>query len=262
MGTLGLLKKFKNYIVLIVVPIVLISVFSFVDDRPTVCTPPCTLFASYAQRSSCEKAHKYASTFCQTRCMTNCFEYKNSTQVNSADITIANVELNKSCAKKWVDWKPSYPMPKNMTYAIRSEEITKEELWAHVKNQYDNQECYIVPADSRADVVDALDLTASDKTLVREYKAIFNSKKAAAAYGTLIMCIFWIFEIVPLTVTSIIPLFLFPMLGIVTSKAIAGFYFTSIIALFYGGLLVANAIERVNLLVWFERRHSLIFLPI
>ena len=47
-----------------------------------------------------------------------------------------------------------------------------------------------------------------------------------------IMAIFWIFEIVPIAVTSLLPIFLFPLFGILDTKATALFYGKEIIFLF------------------------------
>lgn len=63
----------------------------------------------------------------------------------------------------------------------------------------------------------------------------------------LLMAIYWITEALPLAVTAFIPLVLFPMLGIMTAKAVSKAYFNHIIWLFVGGLTIAVAVEDVGL---------------
>ena len=39
-----------------------------------------------------------------------------------------------------------------------------------------------------------------------------------------VMAVFWIFEVVPIAITSLFPIFLFPLFGILDTKATALFY--------------------------------------
>lgn len=61
------------------------------------------------------------------------------------------------------------------------------------------------------------------------------------------MAIWWISECVPLAITSLLPLILFPFTGISSTKEIAPLYMNHIIFLFAGGFLLAFAIEKWNL---------------
>lgn len=63
----------------------------------------------------------------------------------------------------------------------------------------------------------------------------------------LLMAVWWIFEVVPLAITSLLPIFLFPMLGVMNGKAVSSAYFNDIIFLFLGGFMVALAMQRWNL---------------
>jgi sodium-dependent dicarboxylate transporter 2/3/5 len=61
------------------------------------------------------------------------------------------------------------------------------------------------------------------------------------------MAIWWVTEAVPIYVTAMLPLVLFPMLGIVKAKGLAPAYGHPFIFLFMGGFMLARAIERWNL---------------
>ena len=62
-----------------------------------------------------------------------------------------------------------------------------------------------------------------------------------------IMAIFWIFEVVPIAITSLFPIFLFPLFGILDTKTTALFFGKEIIFLFLGGFLLAQGIQHSNL---------------
>ncbi len=61
------------------------------------------------------------------------------------------------------------------------------------------------------------------------------------------MAIWWISECVPLALTALIPLICFPLFGIATGREIAPRYVNSIIFLFLGGFLIAQAMENTSL---------------
>ncbi|MBL0717222.1 MAG: anion permease [Desulfosarcina sp.] len=62
-----------------------------------------------------------------------------------------------------------------------------------------------------------------------------------------LMAIFWITEAIPLFATALLPLILYPLLGIMKGKAIAPVYFNSTIFLFIGGFMIALTMEKWNL---------------
>jgi sodium-dependent dicarboxylate transporter 2/3/5 len=59
----------------------------------------------------------------------------------------------------------------------------------------------------------------------------------------ILMSIWWITEAIPLAATSLIPLVLFPFLGILDAETTASSYINSIIFLFLGGFMLAIAME-------------------
>jgi sodium-dependent dicarboxylate transporter 2/3/5 len=61
------------------------------------------------------------------------------------------------------------------------------------------------------------------------------------------MAIWWITEAVPLAITSLLPVALFPLMGIMDGQTVSSAYFNHVIFLFIGGFLVALAMERWNL---------------
>lgn len=76
--------------------------------------------------------------------------------------------------------------------------------------------------------------------------AIFPQAPVMGGIVTL-MAIFWIFEVVPIAVTSLMPIVFFPLFGILDTKSTALFYGKEIIFLFLGGLMLAQGIQESNL---------------
>jgi sodium-dependent dicarboxylate transporter 2/3/5 len=61
------------------------------------------------------------------------------------------------------------------------------------------------------------------------------------------MIIWWISEAVSIAVTALLPLVLFPLLGIMDPETVGANYGSPIIFLFFGGFILALALEKVNL---------------
>ena len=68
----------------------------------------------------------------------------------------------------------------------------------------------------------------------------------AAAVGIL-MAIWWMTEAIPISATALLPLALFPLLGIADIRAAAVPYANPLVFLFLGGFLIAAGMERWNL---------------
>ncbi len=75
---------------------------------------------------------------------------------------------------------------------------------------------------------------------------------------TLLMAIWWMFEALPIAVTALVPLVLFPILGVMDAKTVAPNYAQDLIWLFVGGFALAYAMETWNL----HRRVSLLVLKV
>ncbi len=70
--------------------------------------------------------------------------------------------------------------------------------------------------------------------------------QAAAGIGVL-MAVLWVTEAVPLAVTALVPVVLFPLAGIASVADLSASYADPVVFLFLGGFLIARAIERWNL---------------
>ena len=64
---------------------------------------------------------------------------------------------------------------------------------------------------------------------------------------TVLMACWWMTEAIPVAVTALIPLALFPIVGILPAKQVAPNYGGDLIWLFFGGFQLAFAVERWNL---------------
>ncbi len=61
------------------------------------------------------------------------------------------------------------------------------------------------------------------------------------------MILWWITEVVSISVTALIPLTFFPLLNIMSIEEVAPYYGHHIVFLFFGGFIMALALEKVNL---------------
>lgn len=73
----------------------------------------------------------------------------------------------------------------------------------------------------------------------------WDQRKMASV--ALLMAAWWITEAIPIPATALLPLALFPLLGVLPSKQTASAYGDHLVFLFLGGFLIASAMERWNL---------------
>jgi sodium-dependent dicarboxylate transporter 2/3/5 len=74
-----------------------------------------------------------------------------------------------------------------------------------------------------------------------------NPLPTRMAAVAVLMATWWITDAIPLFATSLLPMVLFPLLGILAGKTTAPLYINSTIFLFLGGFLIALAMEKWNL---------------
>ena len=63
----------------------------------------------------------------------------------------------------------------------------------------------------------------------------------------ILMAIWWITEVIPLAITALLPVVLFPLFGVMNGKDVSSTYFNHVIFLFIGGFLVALAMQKWDL---------------
>ena len=70
---------------------------------------------------------------------------------------------------------------------------------------------------------------------------------AAWTAGIVVLCaIWWVFEPVPIPVTSLIPLAMFPLVGVLTPQQVGQAYGDPLVLLMMGGFMLSVAMERSN----------------
>lgn len=76
---------------------------------------------------------------------------------------------------------------------------------------------------------------------------IFNPMAHKVIALAIWMIIWWITETVAIPVTALLPMTVFPLIGVMDVKAATSYYASPIVYLFFGGFIIALALEKVGL---------------
>ncbi|XP_077532642.1 Na(+)/citrate cotransporter-like [Haemaphysalis longicornis] len=76
---------------------------------------------------------------------------------------------------------------------------------------------------------------------------LHDSKETRCAYVILLMAVYWMFEVVHLSVTSLLPVCLFPLFGVLDTASATAPYMKDAIMMYLAGMIIATAVENCNL---------------
>ncbi len=93
----------------------------------------------------------------------------------------------------------------------------------------------------------AIAVGSSLLVLLAPLTASFTYQIRFTAFVALLMALLWLLEALPMGLTALLPLVLFPLAGVQTADKVAAPYANSAVFLFLGGFLVAATVEKCGL---------------
>lgn len=75
----------------------------------------------------------------------------------------------------------------------------------------------------------------------------WNTTEGKCAYGLLLMAVYWVTEALPLAATALLPVLVFPLLGVMKASELSSNYIKESSIFGLGGLMIAIAVEKWNL---------------
>lgn len=76
---------------------------------------------------------------------------------------------------------------------------------------------------------------------------LYKTPAARCAYSIIVMALYWMTEAVPMAVTALLPVVFMPWFGIMDARDVCQHYLQDANMLFFGGLMIAVAVEKWNL---------------
>nr|CAH0112211.1 unnamed protein product [Daphnia galeata] len=76
---------------------------------------------------------------------------------------------------------------------------------------------------------------------------VFYGAEARAGYCVLLMTIYWLTSALPVAVTSLLPIVIFPLMDILSTSEVCSLYIKESNIVFFGGVVLALGVERSNL---------------
>uniref|UniRef100_A0A1B0GNS6 Citrate transporter-like domain-containing protein n=1 Tax=Phlebotomus papatasi TaxID=29031 RepID=A0A1B0GNS6_PHLPP len=86
-----------------------------------------------------------------------------------------------------------------------------------------------------------------DFFLSNPHAIAFKFQAYRCMYVVLLMSVYWVTEALPLAITSMIPMVLFPIMGVLDTERTCMMYMKETMLMFIGGLIIALAVEYCNL---------------